>query len=458
MTEPLLILVTFFLLLVVAALVVFLSRGAKGARLDGLQMHLAALKESVGRIERALRDELAKNREESGVSARQSREEMNTSLSTFADSFRAQMMDIAILQKNQLDIFANQLGGLTQTNEQKLERIRETVEARLKTLQDDNSQKLEQMRATVDEKLHVTLEQRLGHSFKIVSERLEQVHRGLGEMQTLASGVGDLKKVLTNVKTRGMWGEIQLGNLLEQILAPDQFAKNVLTKLGSNERVDFAVRLPGRDRENGVPLWLPIDAKFPQVDYERLVEAQEQANSAMIEETGRQLELRIKGEAKSIKEKYLDPPRTTDFGIMFLPAEGLYAEVLRRPGLFETLQREFRVTITGPTTLGAFLNSLQMGFRTLAIEKRSSEVWRLLGDVKTEFGRFGEVLEKTQKKLQEASNTIETAAVKSRTIERKLKDVQELPSQESLNLLGPGDEPTAEPEAVDDSSQEKEPS
>ena len=458
MTEPLLILVTFVLLLIVAALVVFLSRGAKGARLDELQMHLASLKESVGRIERALREELAKNREESGVSARQSREEMNTLLSTFADSFRAQMIDIATLQKNQLDIFANQLGGLTQTNEQKLERIRETVEVRLKTLQDDNSQKLEQMRATVDEKLHVTLEQRLGHSFKIVSERLEQVHRGLGEMQTLASGVGDLKKVLTNVKTRGMWGEIQLGNLLEQILAPDQFAKNVPTKLGSNERVDFAVRLPGRDRENGVPLWLPIDAKFPQVDYERLVEAQEQANSAMIEEAGRQLELRIKGEAKSIKEKYLDPPRTTDFGIMFLPAEGLYAEVLRRPGLFETLQREFRVTITGPTTLGAFLNSLQMGFRTLAIEKRSSEVWRLLGEVKTEFSRFGDVLEKTQKKLLEASNTIETAAMKSRTIERKLKDVQELPSQESLDLLGPADEATAEPQAMDDSSQEKEPS
>ncbi|MCZ6776381.1 MAG: DNA recombination protein RmuC [Ignavibacteria bacterium] len=450
MTELILIIVTAILLVAVALLVVLLTRGSKGADVISLRTHLGALNESAERMERALRGEIAKNREESSVSAKLSREEMNTSLTSFAESFRAQMMDIATLQKNQMDIFANQLGSLTQTNEQKLERIRETVEARLKTLQDDNSQKLEQMRATVDEKLHVTLEQRLGHSFKIVSERLEQVHRGLGEMQTLASGVGDLKKVLSNVKTRGMWGEIQLGNLLEQILAPDQFAKNVPTKLGSNERVDFAVRLPGRDRENGVPLWLPIDAKFPQDYYQKLVEAQEQDNSAIVEEAGRQLETRIKEGAKSIKEKYLDPPRTTDFGIMFLPTEGLYAEVLRRPGLFEKLQREFRVTITGPTTLAALLNSLQMGFQTLAIEKRSSEVWRLLGEVKTEFSRFGEVLDKTHKKLQEASNTIETAAAKSRTIERKLKDVQSLPSQGALDLLGPADEPTAEQKTPDE--------
>ena len=281
----------------------------------------------------------------------------------------------------------------------------------------------------MDEKLHATLEQRLGESFKLVSERLELVHKGLGEMQTLASGVGDLKKVLTNVKTRGTWGEVQLEALLEQLLAPEQYVKNAVTKKGSNERVEFAVKLP----EN---VLLPIDAKFPQEDYQKLLDAQEQANPVLVEEMAKQLEAKIKAEAKSIKERYINPPDTTDFAIMFLPTEGLYAEVLRRTGLFETLQRQYRVTIAGPTTLAAFLNSLQMGFRTLAIQKRSSEVWTLLGAVKTEFGKFGDILEKTNKKLQEASNTLQDAAQKSRTIEKKLKSVQELPVHEATSLIG----------------------
>jgi len=313
------------------------------------------------------------------------------------------------------------------------------VEERLLLIQQDNGQKLDQMRATVDEKLSATLEKRLGESFKLVSERLEAVHKGLGEMQTLASGVGDLKKVLTNVKTRGIWGEIQLGNLLEQILTPDQYATNVITKVGSNDRVEFAIKLPARDGHDSI-IWLPIDAKFPMEDYERLIDAQDQANLPRIEELGKSLENRIKLEGKKIHDKYIDPPNTTDFGILFLPVEGLYAEVLRRPGLCEILQRQYKVVITGPTTLAALINSLQMGFRTLAIEKRSSEVWTLLSAVKTEFGKFVEVLEKTQKKLQEASNTIETATRKSRTIARKLKNVQTLPAHEAQALLEQGSE------------------
>jgi DNA recombination protein RmuC len=377
------------------------------------------------RTERALKEEIAQNRAEAANNSKQLREEIVNS-----------MTKIANLQKDQLDIFSKQLTTLTQTNEQRMDKMRETIEGRLKLLQEDNTKKLDLMRETVDEKLHATLERRLGESFKIVSERLEQVHKGLGEMQTLAAGVGDLKRVLTNVKTRGTWGEIQLGNLLEQILTKDQYAQNVATKKGSNERVEFAIKLPGRNETNDHELWLPIDAKFPLSDYDRLVEAQEQANPVLAEEAAKQLEARIKTSAKDIKEKYLDPPNTTDFGIMFLPTEGLYAEVIRRPGLMDTLQRDYRITITGPSNLSAFLNSLQMGFRTLAIERRSSEVWALLGAVKTEFGKFGTILDKTHKKLQEASNTIEDAARKSRTIERKLKNVQELPSQEAVELIG----------------------
>jgi DNA recombination protein RmuC len=304
------------------------------------------------------------------------------------------------------------------------------------------------MRKTVEEKLEGTLERRLGESFKLVSDRLEQVHKGLGEMQSLANGVGDLKKVLSNVRVRGTWGEMQLGNLLEQILAPSQYDKNVATKADSADRVEFAVKLPGRDDADGQVVWLPIDAKFPKEDYERLVEASERADAAAVEAASGQLEVRIRAEAKAIRDKYLDPPRTTDFGILYLATEGLYAEALRRPGLFESLQRDYRVNIAGPTTLAALLNSLQMGFRTLAIQKRSGEVWTLLGAVKTEFRKFGDVIEKVQKKIQEAGNAIESAQVRSRAIERKLKKVEELPAGESAVRLAGG-----EPEADEDAAE-----
>ncbi|MFC1567006.1 DNA recombination protein RmuC, partial [bacterium] len=329
----------------------------------------------------------------------------SASLMRFNDSIIKSMADIANLNKNQL-----------------------------KDLQDSNSKKLEQIRETVDEKLNSTLEKRLGESFKLVSERLESVYRGLGEMQNLASNVGDLKKVLTNVKTRGTWGEVQLGAILEQMLSSEQYEANVSTKKGSNDRVEFAIKLPNKndDEKN---IWLPIDAKFPQEDYHRLLEAEEKADQDAIVQSVKQLESTIKFEAKKIQEKYLDPPNTTDFGIMFLPTEGLYAEVAKRQGLCETLQKDYRVVICGPTNLTALINSLQMGFKTLAIEKRSSEVWKLLGAVKTEFSRFGTVLEKTQKKIQEAHNTIEQAAVRTRVIERKLKDVEKVPSSESVDML-----------------------
>jgi DNA recombination protein RmuC len=405
---------------IIILLILILVRGKSGRPGQDL---LQAVERGQEKLERSVRLEIAENRQENSTTQRQ-----------FSDSVLARMSDIASLQTRQLEAFAKQLMTLTQSNDQKLDRLRETVEERLKLLQADNNRQLEQMRVTVDEKLHATLEQRLGESFRLVSERLELVHKGLGEMQTLASGVGDLKRVLTNVKTRGIWGEIHLASLLEQILTVEQYARNVATKKGSNDRVEFAVKLPGRDKNDDC-VWLPIDAKFPQEDYQRLLEAQEQANPAAAEEASRCLEARVKNEAKEIKEKYIDPPNTTDFAIMFLPVEGLYAEVLRRPGLCDGLLRDYRVVVTGPTTLAALLNSLQMGFRTLAVERRSSEVWALLGAVKTEFGRFGEMLEKTQKKLQEASNSIDTAARKSRTIERKLKTVQELPAAEATALL-----------------------
>ena len=359
-------------------------------------------------------------------------------------SVLSQLMEISNLQQNQLDNYTKQIMLLSQSNENRLDKMRETVEISISRLQEDNSKKLDQMRATVDEKLHATLEQRLGESFKLVSERLEMVHKGLGEMQSLASGVGDLKKVLSNVKTRGTWGEIQLGNILEQVLTPEQYEKNVAVKKGSSERVEFAVKLPGRNDADENCVWLPIDAKFPQEDYQRLLEALEQANVQAAEEAAKALESRIKACAKDIRDKYIDPPNSTDFAILFLPIESLYAEVLRRPGLCEALQLQFRVVVAGPSTLTALLNSLQMGFRTLAIEKRSSEVWVLLGAVKTEFAKFTDILDKTQKKLQEASNTIETAASKSRNIQRKLKNVQELSANEAACFIGEAEEVAVE--------------
>jgi DNA recombination protein RmuC len=335
------------------------------------------------------------------------------------------------------DGLAEQLRALSEANERRLAEVRAAVETRLAALQEGNEKKLEQMRATVDEKLHATLEQRLGESFKQVAERLEQVHKGLGEMQTLARDVGSLNRVLTNVKTRGVFGEVQLGGLLEQVFTAEQYATNVVTVPGSTERVEFAIRLPGRGagQQADAPLWLPIDAKFPREDYERLLDAHERADAPAMEAAAKAIENRLRIEARTIRDKYLAPPHTTDFGILFLPTEGLYAEALRRPGLVEALQREHKVMLAGPTTLLATLSSLQMGFRTLALEKRSSEVWEVLGAVKTEFGKFGEVLAKTRKKLQEASNTIEDAERRARVMTRELKGVESLPEPRAAARL-----------------------
>jgi len=377
---------------------------------------LQSIERSYERTERTVRDEISRNREESANALRQSREELAGTLKSVGDTLYQQLM------------------VLTRTNEQKLDSLRTTVEEKLRAIQVDNAGQLDRMRATVEEKLQGTLEKRLGESFRQVSERLEQVYRGLGEMQTLAAGVGDLKKVLTNVKTRGTWGEVQLGAMLEQVLHPDQYAANLTTK-ESGERVEFAVKLPGRSEDRDDVVWLPIDAKFPMEDYLRLLESQERAESESTEAAAKQLESRIRQCARDICEKYLNPPKTTDFAILFLPTEGLFAEVVRRTGLTEYVQRECKVVIAGPTTLWSILNSLQMGFRTLAIQKRSSEVWDLLAAVKTEWTKYGEILNKVQKKLHEASDTLDKAQTRTRAIGKKLKDVQELPDPEAEALL-----------------------
>jgi DNA recombination protein RmuC len=468
--------------LVIALLMLMRSRGdadqhTKFAELGERVTDAAdAQSRAYERLERELRNEITET-------ARTSRIELSGGLSQFQQAILAQLTNVATVQNNQIDGFAQQLVKLTESNAQQLEAVRQslqqqsqqareeqgvtlkrfgdtltlqlvqlteandrrfaevraTIEQRLKDIEANNATKLEEMRRTVDEKLHATLEQRLGESFKQVSDRLEQVHRGLGEMQTLAAGVGDLKKVLTNVKTRGTWGEVQLEALLEQLLTADQYAKNVATIPKSNDRVEFAIKLPGRhDSPDGVaiPVWLPIDAKFPREDYERLIEAQERADPAAVEEASRALEARIRAEARTIAEKYVSPPHTTDFALLFLPTEGLYAEILRRPGLTDLLQRDYRVTIAGPTTLTALLNSLQMGFRTLAIEKRSSEVWQVLGAVKTEFGKFGDVLAKTKSQLETVTRSIEQAEVRTRAMNRKLRDVEALPGEQATGLLG----------------------
>ena len=403
-----------------------------------------------------MREEMADNRREVSASLAQNRDELNRAierlsltLSGQSDHLR-QLLDDKLTQAQQdartgrvdqaesLKGFGELLSGhlhqFMQRNMEGMDTLRQAIETRLAAIQTDNSQKLEQMRQTVDEKLHNTLEQRLGESFKRVSEQLERVHAGLGEMQTLASGVGDLKKVLSNVKVRGTWGEVQLDNLLEQILSAGQYEKNVATRPNSSERVEFAIKLPGRD-EAGNIVWLPIDAKFPLEDYQKLLEAQELGDLAAMEDAGRAMENRVRAEAKTIRDKYIEVPHTTDFALLFLPIEGLYAEVIRRPGLFDTLQRDYRVTLTGPTTLTAILNSLQMGFRTLAIEQRSSDVWQVLGAVKTEFGKFGDILAKTKRKLDEASRTIEQAEVRTRAIDRSLRKVESLPPVQSRGLL-----------------------
>jgi DNA recombination protein RmuC len=372
-------------------------------------------------------------RGEFALSAKQLREEVVTTLKSISETMATTLKDLAEAQKTQLETMTSEIGKLSESTERKLEAVRVGVEGKLQTIQVENANQLERMRQTVDEKLQGTLEKRLGDSFKQVSERLEQVHKGFGEMQALATGVGDLKKVLTNVKTRGTWAEIQLGTMLEQMLNPDQFAANVATK-DSGERVEFAINLPGQGGSDE-PVWLAIDAKFPVEDYHRLLEAQENGDVEAVEAASRQLEQRVKACAKDICAKYLNPPKTTDFAIMFLPIEGLFAEVIRRNGLCEYIQREFRVVIAGPTTLWSILNSIQMGFRTLAIQKRSSEVWNLLAAVKTEWTKYGDLLEAVQKKINQASETIDKVKVRSRAIGRKLKDVQELPQGETTAAL-----------------------
>ena len=385
--------------------------------------------------QKLLAAELKSGREEAGRVSRELREELAKSQK---DGFERLMLTLGQLGKDQVEKlgdFSSLIKKLTDTNLASMEESRKTIDSRIKEMQEGNEKKLEQMRVVVDEKLQGTLEKRLGESFKLVSERLEAVQKGLGEMRSLASGVGDLKRVLTNVKTRGTWGEVQLGALLEQILTPDQFERNVQTKDDSREVVEFAIKLPGPDDDRDSKVWLPIDAKFPQEDYLRLVEASEIGDVDAVQNAVSALIRSIQNSAKDISSKYLNPPQTTDFAILFLPTEGLYAEVLRQPGLLEKLQNEHRVVVAGPTTLAALLNSLRMGFRTLAIEKRSSEVWKVLAGVKMEFGKFGDVLDKVKKQLETASNTIEQTHVRTRAIERKLRTVEELPVVESAELF-----------------------
>jgi len=407
--------------------------------------------EAIAALERGIRQEVTD-------SGRQGRQELGQTLTQFQVSLSEQVSQSVRTQNAQLDAFANQLNALrshvgetptqslsqmNEANARRMMEVRETLDKQITQLQTSNAAKLDEMRAVVDEKLQATLEQRLGESFKQVAERLEQVHKGLGEMQTLAQGVGDLKHLLSNVKNRGMFGEAQLKTLLEQVLAPDQYAEQVMTKPGSRNQVDFAIRLPGRG-DDGAPVWLPIDAKFPTEDYERLLLAQEAANPVAVAQATKELTARIKAEAKSISEKYVEPPHTTDFAMMFLPTESLYAEVLRVPGLMESLQREHRVTLVGPTTLMAMLNSLQMGFRTLALEKRSSEVWQVLGAVKTEFGRFGTVLAKVKSQTQTVLNSIDSAETRTRAMGRALRQVEALTDDGADALLSKGGLPDSD--------------
>jgi len=399
-----------------AAAQVRVETGARLAEVQGgLTQQMTGMAGMQGQQLLGFGQQVARFNEATELAARANREESAKQLKDFATLMHQQLAD------------------MNRSIQNNLTEVRGTLQTQLQTLQQGNETKLDQMRATVEEKLQTTLEARLGESFRLVSDRLEQVHKGLGEMQTLAAGVGDLKRVLTNVKTRGGFGEVQLGSLLEQMLTRDQYDVNVATRPGSRERVEYAIRLPKGEQ----PCWLPIDAKFPVEDYERLHQAQERADPVAVEEAGKALENRIKLEARRIREKYVELPHTTDFALLFLPSEGLYAEVLRRPGLVDNVQREQRVVITGPTTLAAILNSLQMGFRTIALEQRSAEVWQVLGAVKTEFGKFGDVLSRVKEQLQAASNTIEKAETRTRQMDRALKSVEALPTEESIQLLPP---------------------
>ncbi len=398
------------------------------------------------RLERELRREISE-------SSRGMRGELTQTLSTFQQSLVQQAQEatrtqnaqidafaqqLTLLQKNLSDTLNNQLRDLSEANARRMSEVRGTLETQLQAMQQTNAAKLEEMRKTVDEKLQSTLEARLGESFKQVAERLEQVHHGLGQMQTLAQGVGDLQRVLTNVKTRGMFGEVQLEALLEQVLTPEQYSRQVETKPRSNQRVDFAIRFPGRSAD-GSPVWLPIDAKFPREDYERLLDAHDRADAAGVDSAGRALEVRIREEAKSICEYYLCPPYTTDFAILFLPIESLYAEVLRRPGLMDKIQRDYRVTLAGPTTLLAMLNSLHMGFRTLALEQQASEVWKVLGAVKTEFDKYGKWVTKIKEQVQKAADTVDEADTRAKMMRRALKNVEALPDAQAQAVLPPAE-------------------
>jgi DNA recombination protein RmuC len=440
MIETLLALAVVLLLVLLALVVVLLRR--PGADFSPAVARIEMLEKLLDRSERTVKDEFGRSRAEAIDQSRGLREDLEKVLTNSTNNLdriarfqKERFDDFASVQKQQLDTFAKSLEKLIQTSDKKSDELRALVEAKLTALQTDNMAKLEEMRRTVDEKLQGALEKRLGESFKLVSERLEAVHKGLGEMQNLAIGVGDLKKVLTNVKTRGTWGEIQLGNLLEQILTPDQFERNVCSAGVGRAAVEFAIKLPGRDENDGKQVWLPIDAKFPKEDYERLVDAAERGDAAAVEQASKDLDLRVRAQAKDIRDKYVAPPHTTDFGLLYLPTEGLYAEVLRRPGLVDSIQRDLRVVVVGPTTLAALLNSLQMGFRTLAIQKRSGEVWKVLGAVKTEFTKFGDVLDKVKKKLEEAGNVIDDASTRRRAVERSLKQVEALPAADGAALL-----------------------
>jgi DNA recombination protein RmuC len=391
--------------------------------------------EDDGKVERAIREELRLGREESARAARELREEVSSGHKSSSDTLIKAIGEMGKAQGDQLESIARRIQELTVSNETKIEILRGTIDEQLKRLRDSNEKKLDQIRETVDEKLQVTLEKRLGQSFKLVSERLEAVQRGLGEMQSLATGVGDLRRVLTNVKARGTWGEVQLGALLEQILTPEQYEKNVHTRKDSQESVEFAIKLPGTDDDPGSCVWLPIDSKFPQEDYLRLLDAVEAADLDAVQRATASLMSAVNRSAKEIRDKYLNPPETTDFAIMFLPTEGLYAEVLRQPGQLEKVQQQYRIVIAGPTTLSAILNSLRMGFRTLALEKRSSEVWKVLAAVKMEFGKFGEVLSRVKKHLNTASKTLDQTDLRARAMERKLRNVEELPVEVCEEVL-----------------------
>ena len=423
------------------------SSAAKEAEQTSIALQ-SFLQSSNDKVERELRREISE-------SSRGGRQELVQSFATFQQTVVAQSAEatrtqntqidafgqqLSLLQKTLSDTLTHQLSSLSESNARRMNEVRETLEKQLAQLQTTNAAKLDEIRATVDEKLQTTLQARLGESFKQVADRLEQVHKGLGEMQTLATGVGDLKHLLTNVKTRGIFGEAQLAALLEQVFVPDQYAVQIATRPNSKNVVDFAIKLPGRS-DSGVPLWLPIDAKFPNDDYERLLDAQGRADVTGAELAGKALEQRIRLEAKSMVEKYVEPPFTTDFAILFLPTEGLYAEVLRRPGLMEALQREHRITLAGPTTLLAIMSSFQMGFRTLALEKRSSEVWQVLGAVKTEFGKFGGMLDKARSQTEMVLKTLSDGDIRKRAMDRTLRQVEALPEAQARVLLPNDKEP-----------------